>query len=704
MTRTTARTRALTRTMGVAAALSALCAGLIVAAPASAAATLALTIDQTTGTAPFSADDAAGNDSGPDNDIIRTNDTISYNLGIRFEGDDQTTPTVRFTVPRGQELVSLPPFCLPGSGATPQTLPALTPPITGTSWQSYPTQDVVCVLDDQTGGTSLNYPFVTRVKPEVTNGTVMDDVVFEVSSDQIPDAVATEPVSQTVSAAPRFDLSKRATSTDPNQGPLFLATEPCVNDTSKPCRQVSYPVSITVPAGGKGVAPLASPIVFEDNLDPESFYGATMWAEMVAAAGSEAAATAAYAPIFRNCSLVTSGSGYRTSLPYSRLSLGSYATPTNSARDTGAVSCVGGAPGQNGVITLTGTDTTGLTVPTTTGNGTALPADFGVIAAFELRIHIPQAAILDFGADGSGFVLQTHNEYTNIQMTGIDGTPAVDDPSNNTRDAALRLQAQGNFDKSFTGVFGQPGNTPAQSFSGNGTFEGPPGSGIRKDGNTVVMAGQSIQSVLNISESAPAGTGTGLSRTISACDVWDPERLALAAYPSWAGSRPEWYPSNGDPVYLAHYTQANAALPGSTLGTAASGARNLRIEYSTGSFGSGGAADCSSGTWTEDPSDLVMPTVDDQGRSVWAGVNRVRITVSTEWPIGTTFGDFNVQFAIGQVVLDSDNTAPIGNWASRTISQGIKTPAEVAADPARQTTLPTYNPETHGGNFGDRIF
>ncbi|MGN7967400.1 SdrD B-like domain-containing protein [Microbacterium sp. 22179] len=704
MTRTTARTRALTRTMGVAAALSALCAGFIVAAPASAAATLALTISQTTGTAPFSADDAAGNDSSADNDIIRTNDTISYNLGIRFEGDDQTTPTVRFTVPRGQELVSLPPFCLPGSGATPQTLPALTPPITGTSWQSYPTQEVVCVLDDQTGGTSLNYPFVTRVKPEVTNGTTMDPVVFDVTSDQIPDAVSTEPVSQTVSAAPRFDLSKRATATDPNQGPLFLNTVPCVNDALKACRELSYPVSISVPTGGKGVAPLSSPIIFEDNLDPASFYGAAMWGQMVAAAGSEAAATAAYAPVFRNCSLVTSGSGYRATLPYSRLSLGSYANTTNSARDTGAVSCVGGAPGENGVITLTGTDTSGTTVPTTTGSGVALPANFGVIAAFELRVHVPQAAILEFGADGNGFVIGTHNEYTNIRMTGIDGTPGVDDPANNTRDAAIRLQAAGTYDKSFTGIYGQAGNTPASAFSGNQTFEGPPGSGVRKDGNSVVMAGQAVQSVINVSESAPAGTGTGLSRTVISCDVWEADRLALAAHPSWNGWNPTFYPGNNEPVYLAHYTQANVITPASVLGTAASGARNVTIEYSTGPAGPGADANCATGTWVTDPSDLVTPTVDGQGRTVWQGVNRVRITFNTEWPIGTTFGDVNLQFAIGQVVLDSDDPAPIGNWASRMISQGVKTAAQAASDSARQTTLPTYNPETHGGNFGDRIF
>lgn len=704
MTRTTARTRALTRTMGVAAALSALCAGFIVAAPASAAATLALTISQTTGTAPFSADDAAGNDSSADNDIIRTNDTISYNLGIRFEGDDQTTPTVRFTVPRGQELVSLPPFCLPGSGATPQTLPALTPPITGTSWQSYPTQEVVCVLDDQTGGTSLNYPFVTRVKPEVTNGTVMDDVVFDVTSDQIPDAVSTEPVSQTVSAAPRFDLSKRLDAVATDQGPLFQTTNPCAYDTTQVCRELAYSATLSVPTGGKGVVPLGSSFSFDENMSPVSFYGATVWAQMVAAAGSEPAATAAYGPSFRSCGKTTSGSGFRTLIPYSGLNLGSYATPVNSVRDSGTLSCPSRPPGQTGTITITGADTTAVTVPTTTGNGAALSGSQPYVLSFEVRVQIPQRAVLEFGETTPGvYVLSTHNEFTNLQMTAIDGTPAVDDPSNNTRDALVSLRVQGSFSKSFTGIFGQPGNTNGVAFSGSGVYEGPPGSGLRGDGNTVVMPGQAVQSVLSVAESAPAGTGTDLSRTVVACDAWDADRLALAAHPSWAGVRAADYPSNGEPVYIAYATQGNGAITTSTVNSNTTGARNVKVEYSTGFAGPGAASDCSTGTWVEDPNDLVTPTVDAQGRTVWQGVNRVRVSFNTEWSTASVYGDVNLQFAIGQVVLDSDDTDPIGNWASRMDVAGITDSAGVAAAPGRATTLPTYNPVSHTGNYGDRL-
>lgn len=74
----------------------------------------------TTGTAPFDADDGPGNDSGRDNDVLRTHDTIEYTveLGLRgaAEGD---RATIRQRLPEG--LVwpirsELPGFC--GDGST----------------------------------------------------------------------------------------------------------------------------------------------------------------------------------------------------------------------------------------------------------------------------------------------------------------------------------------------------------------------------------------------------------------------------------------------------------------------------------------------------------------------------------------------------------------------------------------------------------
>ncbi|PRI10497.1 SdrD B-like domain-containing protein [Leucobacter massiliensis] len=660
---------------------------------------LTLTVAQQTGTGPFQDNDDAGNDSGPDNTIVRTNDTVSYNVGIRYEGEDQTQPRIGFTLPQGQELVSLPPFCLPGSTVTPETIPAPAVPLTATSWTELPSQTVTCLLEDQAAGTSLNYPFISVVRSEVPNGTEMDAPTFSVSTNEVPEAVTIAPEPVTASATPRFDLSKRGSATQANQGPLFQGTAACPDDSGRICRTIAYPMTLTVPASGKGVAPLANPIIFEDNLDPATFFGAEAWAEMIAKAGSESAARQAYAPMLSWCGAITAGSGFRGSLPFSDIATGDQ---TNSVRDSGTVTCTSPGAGQNAVITITDMDTSAVTVPTKTGNGNALPANTGYVFSYEIAIAVPQDAVLDIGADGEGnYTLDTHNEFTNVQMTSIDGQQNSDDPANNSRDASIRLQITGGFDKSFTGIYGQPGNTPAPQFSNGPIYEGLPGSGIRKDGNTVVMPGQAVQSVMSMNESAVAGSGTEFSRTHVSCDVWDADRLALAAHPDWRGTYTN-LPSNGEPVFPSYYSQGNSQPGRAHLGTAASTFKNIKIEYSSGPAGPGADSDCSTGTWSTNPDDIVAPTTDGFGRTVWNGINRVRITLNTEYPAGNPAAGGGLDFAIAQVVLDSDKTEPIGNWASREIANGVKSTSE-ALDTAVTSNVPSYDPDTHAGSLGDRL-
>ncbi|MFD5598534.1 SdrD B-like domain-containing protein [Leucobacter sp. NPDC058333] len=673
-------------------------------------ASVSLTVSQQTGTEPFQADDSAGNDSGADNDIVRTNDTVTYNLGIRYEGEDQTAPTVRFTLPRGQELVSLPPFCLAdASSVTPAALPDPEVPLTATSWESLPQQEVTCVLKDESAGTSLDYPFLTKVRSEVPNGTVMDPVVFDVTSDQVTEPVVSDPLTQTVSSAARYDLSKRGFATQANQGPHSQGTGPCLaTDPSKTCRYMWYSAIVSVPSGGKGSMPLSSPIEFTDNLDPASFYGAAVWAQMVAEAGSDAAARAAYAPTFARCNPVVNGSGFRGSLPYGGTEVGSYANTTNAVRDSGTLTCPPQAPGDNGQMTLTDADTSAATVPTTTGTGAALPADSGFVVSIEFTVEVPMDAVLEFGDNGDGtYTLDTHNEFTDIKMTGIDGSENTgENPDNNSRDASIRLQTGSGFDKMFSGIYGQHGNTSTSDFTGGGyIFQGSPGSGVAKDGNTVVMPGQAVQSNLRVNANGPAGSGNAASQSFVTCDVWDSSRLALAAHPNWHGYDAGMYPSNGEPVYAVEYREGTTNTPSSKIGTASAAVQNLVIEYSSGPAGPGADSDCSSGTWSTDPADVAGASVstDNEGRTIWNGVNRVRVSFNTQWPAGATFDGVSLSMAIGQVVLDSADTSPIGNWGSQMLSDGVHAAAEVIADADRTDRVPTYDPETHKGTLGDRL-
>ena len=333
-------------------------------APASAAAgdgTLNVTLAQKTGTPGFDADDAAGHDSSADNDIVRTNDTVAYTVSIRYEGEDQTNPAITFTLPQGEELVQLPPFCLTGSSVTPASIGAPVTPVTGTSYQALPTQTVVCVVADQTQGTSLDYEFLSKVRPEVPHGTTLDPVTASATSDQVTTPAVSNEVGHSVSAAADFDVSKRGSATTANAGPYGQTPGfvPCAFDADRLCREIFYPLTINTPPGGKGLTPLASPIQLTENITPASFYGPTVWAQAVAAAGSEAAAVEAYAPRLTACRDITRSLFY--SLPWSRLGGDD---DVREISDSGAIDCQQpGGVGTSVGITITGADTTGYHVP-----------------------------------------------------------------------------------------------------------------------------------------------------------------------------------------------------------------------------------------------------------------------------------------------------------------------------------------------------
>ena len=128
----------------------------------------------------------------------------------------------------------------------------------------------------------------------------------------------------------------------------------------------------------------------------------------------------------------------------------------------------------------------------------------------------------------------------------------------------------------------------------------------------------------------------------------------------------------------------------------------IKIEYSSGDFGPGDGADCTTGTWSEDPNNIATPTVDDQGRTVWDTINRVRVSYTTEFPIDAP-STGSLWVAIGQVVTDTEDESPIGNWASHLRANGVLTTNEVINDPKRVSQISSYDPETHTGSFGDRL-
>lgn len=668
-----------------------------VAAAAEDEGTLNVTLTQKTGTGPFDADDAPGHDSSADNDVVRTNDTVTYNVGVRFEGADQTKPTITFTLPKGEELVSLPPFCKAGSSVTPSSLPDPVVPVTLTSWQTLPTQTVTCVVEDQTQGTSLDYAFLSKVRPEVPDGTSLGPVSVSATSDQVTTPATSGTVEHSVSAVGQFDVSKRGSSTNENSGPLWAGnTVACSFDSAQACRLVQYPLTISAPSGGKGITPLASPITLTDDITPTAYYGAAAWADAVAAAGSEAAAVAKYAPRLRGCGAGGGGVGdlYR-SLPNTS------GGGDTGVRDSGTVDCTqAGGAGNPVSITITGADTTAYTVPTESRDGTALPADTGYVVSTMIMLEVPVDAILEIGttgADGSSWTLPTNNTFTDVAMSDISGHPNTGEvEDNNNRKTVLQVRIGEGFDKWFSGIWGTPGNTSPSTFSpGFGAWQGPPGSSVKRDGNTVVVPGQVVQS--NLFFAATGGvpnSGTQYARSYFGCDVWDESKLALTKVNSPSSGDRNNRPSNGAAAWISYFN------PNDAVNAPISDIPGLTIEYSKGPAGSGADSDCSTGTWASTPEGVPGASVNADGE--YSGVNRVRISFSSEYKYSADY--FYVNLAMGMTVKE---TVPPGdivpNWASNKNVNGTKTTAQILADDSARYRLSSYNPTDHTSSAGDRL-
>jgi uncharacterized repeat protein (TIGR01451 family) len=643
--------------------------------------TLSINLTQEDGTPSFDASDGAGLDSGPANGIVRTNDTVTYNVEVRVEGGTASNTTFTMVLPQGYGMSEVPQLCVgAGSSLTPETLPDPVLPLTGTSYQDLPQQTLVCNIGTRTPGSTLTYPMVAKVRGEVPNGTASGPVTASVVSDAATTPVVSNAVSSTVSASPKWNMSKNSINTQENTGYFYGEAHPCPWDATVNCKGYAFSVLLGSENGGKGTTPLTGPITFTDNLTPESFFpaGTTTSAAWLAAGSG---ALEKYAPRLQSCE---DRGNY--SAPAAAIGDGG-ATDVNAVRDSGSISCEQpGGPGTPVSVTITDTDSTLATHPTEVINppGAAIPSTKAYIVSQMLFINVPVAAITDLGLnDGSTQSLVMTNKFENLQATALDGQPnqpGADEEWDNYRTWTDKLGTPGGFDKKFGGVAGESGNTPRFDYnSGYAWLEGPPGNHTMNSGNITVAPGQTVISGLIVKGSNSGSTTPGSALL---CDAWDPAKLTLAPG-NYAGGEAvgQLYPSNGAAVWFSGIYNAD---PNPTYS----------IQYSTGDGGAGDASTCGDGTWYDTP-DAVPGGV--------TAVSRVRIWVTLAGDI--KYGINDTFFSIALRVNDAATTGEIlPNWGGVMFHFGEQqTREQMLADSENTWNESTYDPSNHSGAPGDRL-
>lgn len=205
---------------------------------ASAAQEIEVTVRQLTGTRPFDAAAGPGRDTSESNDIVRSNDTVQYDITFSVNETGGVAGvaenvTIEQTLPSGMAWTRLPDVCVtPGSAIVGQTL--------------------TCLVGDITTGSARTLSLIARVT-EMRHDTVITPAAdsITVRADTAARAASTTPGAIRVSSVPRVDMVK--------QTPTVTYVASGGRD-GVPGYLINYPLSVRVPDfGGRGLIGYAPP-------------------------------------------------------------------------------------------------------------------------------------------------------------------------------------------------------------------------------------------------------------------------------------------------------------------------------------------------------------------------------------------------------------------------------------------------------------
>ena len=683
------------------------------------------------GTESFDPTGGSGNDTGPNNGIVRVNDTVTYEVEIGSEQHLVNDAGFEVTFPKGIEIVSLPGQCQAGSSITPPSVGAPTLPLTNDSLNQLEAQTLRCKVGNVQA--SLQKIFVVA---KVSN-LVKDNQELKVTKAiatiaDAESAVVPEEKLPTVTASSRlqWDISKIGVGTVKDQGYTYgPAVEACPWDTKRLCQLVTYSLVISGSAGGKGAMPAIGDINFTEDLSPEGLFGLS---------GEQLAKYNANLDKYGS-RIWPSNNNYE--IPGNKVgqtgnAAGVVYTEKNSARDSGSI-LVEGQPlqgyAQNDAghygkplnITIRGADMTLTTYPTEVARPVGNTAGVRAIAvAHRISVYTPVETVTEFGfKQGNTWTLKATNRYRDLNITGFDGatensdqqpnfTATEDGKANDYRSRDLKVELGNGFSKHFTGVPGLPGNmTPEEFYPGwSARGEGPPGGATLNSGAITVAPTQNILSQLLLTGSNTAYPATNSSVM---CDAWDKSKLHLHAQdvPATTFNAPfQAIGSGGQAVWVSGY---NNVKEGNTSRYAknASEVPQIRVQYSPTPGGKGAASECSeaNGPWYDNPADLPENDPALAAQKIYSGVGRVRVHVVLPKPIANSadlgtgvrlITSINLRVAEYQNAETGDilpNYGGVKAWLAEN-----KTLEEIVNDPAPWTQS-SYDPSTHRGGLGDRL-
>ncbi len=683
------------------------------------------------GTESWDADDSAGNDSGPNNGIVRVNDTVRYEVEYVVSSSEAKNLTWSVTFPKGMELTVIPGYCSttsgprPGTSLVPETAGTPTIPLTASSIDELSAQTLTCNMGDRTASTD-KVSVSAKVLNVAHQGQDLPLLAASITADGVETPVPAKTPLPSVAASGRlmWDISKNNTALTENTGSLMSETHPeaCSWDQDLVCFVTHYPVQVGARDGGKGTAlPAVGGITFVDDVTPAAMYP-TLSASDVAAINADLDSYGSKVSVGR-----INANNYRA--PYSKVGEVPAATATNSVRDGGKITVSQPSRGTPAEINISDADWSLRSSPTENAYGQAIPSGTVLAASFMVIVETPAAVVQDFGLKaGNTWTLSTWNEYTDLSIDGFDpgdhqtsaGQPGPESTQypgvhwNDYRTSTPKVEVPGTFRKNFIGVPNASDNVaPAEFNPVWAVYEGPPGSeGGHNSGGITVAPTQNIISNLVVSGSN-ISFPTKTSNVV--CDAWDNSSLYLrkANYEgsNVAAARAQWVPSGGEAVWVSGYNNVPWTASQTQLATKATETPTLTVQYSATPGGSGAASACGDdqGPWYENPADVPGNDATLAAQGVYTAVSRVRAHLVLPEPaapyVPASSGVVMAWISIGLQVADTTDPAGtvIPNWASskRVVGEDLSM-SEVLAAPG-SFGLSTYDPATHAGNVGDRL-